>query len=194
MNMLTQPKLTFTPEDLLTMPNGDDYELVDGHLLERRMGMRSGRIAGRIGLLIGNFCEANKAGTYLPADVSYQCFPSAPTKVRRPDVSFLAAGRIPAGQEPEGHCLLAPDLVTEVVSPNDEFEEVVEKVEEWLAAGVRLVWLVSPRTRTIWVYRRGGSGLLLREKDDLTGEDVLPGFRCTVREIFLPPPGVANPS
>lgn len=194
MSILAAPNTAYTPADLLLLRDGDNYELVNGQLVERHMGMRSGRIAGRIGLLLGNHCETSKAGAYYPADVSYQCFSDVPAKVRRPDVSFLAAGRIAPEQEPEGHCRIAPDLVVEVVSPNDEFEDVVEKIEEWLGAGVRLAWLVSPRTRTIWVFRRDGSGVLLREQDELTGEEVLPGFRCAIREIFLPPPGAAAPS
>ncbi len=194
MSILAAPNTAYTPADLLLLRDGDNYELVNGQLVERHMGFNAGRIGARIIGLLDPFVLQNRLGTVVNADSGYQCFPGTAGKVRRADLSFISASRLPTEAETEGHCRIHPDLVVEVVSPNDEFEDVVEKVEEWLGAGVRLAWLVSPRTRTIWVFRRDGSGILLREKDELTGEDVLPGFRCAIREIFLPPPGADTPS
>ena len=90
------------------------------------------------------------------ADASYQCFPAAARQVRKPDASFIRIDRLPAGEEPEGHCPIAPDLAVEVVSPNDLYSEVEEKVDDYLAAGVRLVWVIDPPTRTAHVHRAGG--------------------------------------
>lgn len=188
MNVVTT-KTSFTPEDLLTLPDGDQYELVDGRLVERNRGFRSGRIAGELFWLLKNHCKVNALGWVLPSDVGYQCFPDDPDRVRKPDVSFLRKERLPVEQEPEGHCRLAPDLVIEVVSPNDLFEEVTGKVEMFLSAGVLLVWVVDPDQRRVSVYRHDGTGTILRPEDELSGEDVLPGFRCRVGDLFLPPPG-----
>src|SRR5947209_8545903 len=84
----------FTPEDLLTMPEGDRFELVDGRLVEHVMSMRSSRIGGRMYLLVGNFCEANPVGWLFPADTTFQCFPRFPNRVRKPDGAFIRLDRL----------------------------------------------------------------------------------------------------
>lgn len=173
-----------TPEDLLEMPDGTGYELVDGELVERNMGAESSWIGGRIFRLLGQRGEDRGLGWALPADCGYQCFEGDPTRVRRPDASFIVLGRLPDERVPSGHVRITPDLAVEVVSPNDLFSEVQEKVVEYLDAGVRLVWLVDPRTRSVYVYYASAVSRV-QEEDELTGEDVLPGFRCRVNE-FLP--------
>ena len=87
--------------------------------------------------------------------------------------------------EPEGYATIAPDLAVEVISPNDLFEEIAEKVQEYLSAGVRLVWVVDTATQPVHVHRPDGSGTILRAQDELTGEDVLPRFRTRVGDVFL---------
>jgi len=90
---------------------------------------------------------------------------------------------------------VAPDLVVEVVSPNDLFTEIDEKVEEYWRAGTPLIWVINPDLRTLQNYRADGSSNRLREGDKLTGEGVLPGFACAVADLFLPTPGSgAKPS
>jgi Uma2 family endonuclease len=178
----------YTPEDLLALPDSVSYELVDGELVERNMGFESSVVGGRLFRLLANHCHSNNLGDVAPADASYQCFPDAPNKVRKPDVSFIALGRLPAGVLPRGHCRIAPDLAAEVVSPNDAFSEVETKVSEYLAAGVRLVWVIDPPTRVVLVYRPDGSGARLSDGYELTGEDVVSGFRCLVGELFPSPP------
>jgi len=177
---------TYTPEDLLTLPDDRAYELVDGRLVEKRMGMKSSRAASRLCYKLEAFLERQPTGSVF-VESTYQCFPDAPKKVRRPDVSFIRFDRLPAEELPDGHCLIAPDIAAEVVSPHDTHTEVSAKIEEYLAAGVALVWIINPDTRTVLVYREGGDTVgFLHENDELTGESVLPGFRCRVAEI-LPP-------
>jgi Uma2 family endonuclease len=190
MSTIDTPGTTFTPEDLLRMPDGEDYELVDGKLVERNMGLESSEIAGRIFFLIMLFLRTNRIGRLFPPDATYQCFSAAPNQVRKPDVSFIRLERLPGNRLPEGHCPITPDLVVEVVSPNDLFYEVEEKVEQYLAAGVPLVWVVHPRNRTVQVRRQRtapqGPVSQLSEGDTISGENVLPGFTCEIREFFLP--------
>jgi Uma2 family endonuclease len=83
-----------------------------------------------------------------------------------------------------GYAALSPDLVAEVLSPDDIPGEVIAKVGEWLAAGTRIVWLVDPGRSEVHVYRQDGSLSVLRGDDQLDGEDVVPGFACPVKEIF----------
>jgi Uma2 family endonuclease len=89
---------------------------------------------------------------------------------------------------PEGWARIAPDLVVEVISPNDLAYEVDEKVEEYGRVDVPLTWVVNPHTRTVVVHRADGSISRLREGDELSGESVIPGFRCPVSAIFPPAP------
>jgi Uma2 family endonuclease len=184
--LLTTP--TYTADDLLKLRDGDRYELVDGYLVEHDMSTLACWIAGELLILLGNFCRAQRLGWVFPPDTTYQCFPQRPNLVRKPDVSFIRLGRLPGEQFPEGHTPIAPDLAVEVVSPNDLFEEVLAKVQEYLGAGVRLVWVISPATRTALIYRADGTIAGVREGGDLDGEDVVPGFRCPVRDVFPPPP------
>ena len=142
----------FTPEDLLSLPDAVDYELVDGNLVERKMGSESSVIAGIILTILSNFIRGKRMGCVAGADCSYQCFPDAPNKVRKPDVSFVRSGRLPGDKSPTGHTKIAPDLAVEVLSPNDNASEIDDKIVEYLAAGVKLVWVVNPTSRTVRVH------------------------------------------
>ena len=178
----------FTPEDLLRLPDAVSYELVDGKLVERHMGMESSVIAARIIHRLREYLGRNRGGLVAGADASYQCFPDAPEKVRKPDVSFIRSGRLEGDRPPTGHCRIAPDLAVEVLSPNDMAYEVEEKVAEYLGAGVPLIWVVHPPTRRVRIIRPAsappGSSFELGEAGVISGEDVLPGFSCPVKGFF----------
>jgi len=182
------PRTFFTPEDLLRLPDAVSYELVDGKLVERHMGMESSEIAARVLVLIALILRDHCLGHLFGADASYQCFPDAPNKVRKPDVSFIRSGRLPDDRAPQGHCPIHPDLAVEVVSPGDLSYEVEEKVAEYFGADVPLVWVLHPPTRTVRVHRPRTSpqGRVsdLTDADTITGEDVLPGFSCAVKDFF----------
>jgi Uma2 family endonuclease len=182
------PPARFTPDDLLNLPDAVNYELVDGQLVERHMGMESSLVAAIVIGEIRQFLKQQPIGLVFGADASYRCYPDAPDKVRKPDVSFIRNGRLPGDRVPKGHCPIAPDLAVEVVSPNDLAYELDEKVAEYQAAGVPLVWVVNPAIRRVRIHRPAtaplGSIAELTANDVITGEDVLPGFRCPVREFF----------
>jgi len=173
-----------TAEELLKLPDNSRYELVNGHLVERNMGSESSWIGGEIFFRLNAFCKAHNLGWVWPGDNSYQAFPEDPERVRRPDVSFVRRGRLPGGKPAKGHERITPDLAIEVVSPNDTSEEVEVKVGEYLSAGVQLVWVFHPETRTVQIYRPDGSGHRLNAGDELTGENVVPGFCCKVSDFF----------
>lgn len=179
-------KTTYTPEDLLAMPDGKSYELVDGQLVERNVSVLSSRVGGKLYSRVDRFCEENDLGEAWPADNGIQCFPDRPSKVRKPDVALVRKGRLPANLYAQGFLRVVPDLVAEVISPNDVAWELDEKITEYQGIGVRLVWIVNPEIRTIRVYRLNGPSFVLREHQELDGEDVLPGFRCRVGDLFPP--------
>jgi Uma2 family endonuclease len=182
MNLLAQGPIT--AEDFLRLPEADFCELIDGRLVERHMGAESSFIGGELLFLIRAFLSTNPLGRVFPGETTYQYLPGRPNLVRRPDVSFVRQGRFPEDRIPEGHIRLAPDLAAEVVSPNDLYYEVEQKVAEYRSAGVRLVWIVSPPTRSVLIRRADGSCTEVGENGELSGEDVLPGFRCPVTALF----------
>ena len=108
----------------------------------------------------------------------------APDTVRAPDVSFVSQERVPPEGAPEGYWELAPDLAVEVVSPNDTAAEVQSKVQMWLEYGVRLAWVVYPPTRSVVAYRSLKDISTFTAGDNLSGDNVVPGFECAVAEIF----------
>jgi Uma2 family endonuclease len=185
------PKTEVTPEELLAMPDGGHYELIDGELKERRVSALSNLVAAEVNRILGNHCQSHRSGWIFAAEHGYRCFPWKQSKVRRADVSFIARDRYSLEQlSADGFTAIPPDLAVEVVSPNDLVYELEEKVEEYLRAGVRLVWVVLPDIRAVHVYRADGTTGRFREHDELSGEDVLPGFRCKVVDLFPKQPQV----
>jgi len=193
MSTAVATKTRYTPEDLLAMPDGKSYELVDGQLVERNMGAKSSWVGGRLLVRLEGFCEEHSLGWVFPADNGFQCFSHKPGLVRKPDVSFVRYGRLPGEMLPEGWIKIPPDLAVEVVSPNDEIEELEEKLDDYQKAGVPLIWVIHPKSRSVMVHRHDGSASRLLESDELSGEDVIPGFRCKVEDFFpKPPPAEAH--
>ena len=177
-----------TPEELERMPNAVAYELVDGQLVERNLGAESSAIAAKILGLLFIFLQTHRIGKPFTSEASYQCFGKNRKGIRRADVSFISRERLPGGRVPKGTLAVAPDLAVEVVSPNDTSEEVDSKAMLWLEAGSRLVWIVSPANQTVRIHRprsaANGPISILSAADQITGEDVLPGFTAKVRDFF----------
>ena len=177
-----------TPDDLMKMPDAVAYELVDGQLVERNVGAESSAVAAMIIALLVLFLRDHRLGKVFGSDASYRCFAKAPGKIRRADVGFVRHERLPGGEVPKGNLLMAPDLAVEVISPNDTSDEVDRKVLEWLDAGTRLVWVVSPATRTVRIHRpstaAAGPISILSSGESISGEDVLPDFAAPAREFF----------
>jgi Uma2 family endonuclease len=182
--MHTLPEL-LDPEELLRIPDGDWYELLDGRPVERVKGAYSCLICGHLAASLIGFVDRNRLGHVFGGRTGYQCFPGRPRHLRRPSISFVARGRFPNEEIPAFDILIPPDLCAEVVSPNETYEETEERVVDFLGAGVRLFWIVSPEVKTILVRRPDKSCMALDVNDTLSGEDVLPGFTCPVAELFV---------
>ena len=178
------PHALMTAEELLrlNLPN-KRTELVRGVLVVREpAGYVHGDVAARLMLAIGNHVVAHSLGRTFAAETGFT-LARKPDTVRAPDVAFISNARLP-DPPPQGFAELAPDLAVEVLSPDDSPGEVLEKVADWLLAGVRLVWVVDPRRRTARVYRADGTESFLGPGDSLLGEDVLPGFSCKVESVL----------
>jgi Uma2 family endonuclease len=191
MNTLLQPVAPPDPY-VVTLQSGHRYEYVDGQLREKPpRGAEVNRVATILARMLDAFAAENLLGLVFTQECGYQIFTADPTKVRKPDVSFIARGRLPNDRPPRGHVTIAPDLEVEVVSPNDLAEEIDQRVADYLVGGVPLIWVIYPASRSAWVLRKDGSAAGRAEADDLDGEDVLPGFRCPLRSLFadlLPAP------
>ena len=157
-------------------------ELVRGLLVVRELpGMRHARVAMDLALALGAHVRAAALGRVY-AEAGFK-LASNPDTVRGPDIAFISRGRIP-DPEPTGFAGFAPDLVVEVISPGDRAGEVLAKVADWISAGTRVVWVLDPARRVARVYRADGTEQILTADESLDGGDVVPGFSCSLREIF----------
>ena len=177
-----------TADDLMRMSaiasDSRHLELVKGELIERApAGGRHGRVSSHIDYRLRMFVEQNDLGEVFAAETGF-ILERNPDTVLAPDAAFVAKGRLPAGDPPVGFPELVPDLVVEVVSPGNTAAEMQAKVEQWLQAGARMVWVFYPDTRSAAVYRGLHDAQILTERDELPGDPVLPGFSCPVRDLF----------
>jgi Uma2 family endonuclease len=174
-----------TPDELLAMPDEKDYELVAGVLTARHLGARSSFIGAKLTGLLHAYGEATGRAWVFGGTCGYVGM-GRPDTVRRPDISVVLRERLAANAIPTGWAPFAPDIAAEVIAPGDPADELEVKVEEYLAASVRLVWVVYTEARVIQVHRLDGTEARLRAGDTLHGEDILPGFACPVAELFSP--------
>ena len=182
--MSTEAKL-ITAEELLEMPDdGFRYELINGELKKMSpAGREHGVIAALIVAALVQHVMRNKLGAVYAAETGFK-LKTDPDLVRAPDAAFVRRERVAEVGEAAGYFPGAPDLAVEVVNPGDKVSEVEDKVETWLRFGASLVWVVSPRLRTVTVYRSRTSVSILTEGDTLEGGAVVPGFRCPVADLF----------
>lgn len=174
-----------TAEELLKLPRGRSrYELIEGELVEMSLaGHNHGKIAARLAGALLQHTEANDLGEVYAAETGFK-LESDPDTVRAPDAAFVRRERVEQVGDAQGYFPGAPDLAAEVVSSGDSVGEVEGEVEEWLEAGVSLVWIVSPKLRSVTVYRSLIDVTTLTENDTLDGEQVVPGFRYPVAKLF----------
>jgi Uma2 family endonuclease len=181
--MIVRAFPTYTADELLRLPDEKDFELIDGHLVERHMGAESGYLEALVIAKLIPWAVVNR-DFVLGSSAGYQCFPDSPNRVVRPDVSFIRSERLEGGVVPEGWIKVAPDLAVEIVSPTDVFSDVVAKVADYLAVGVPLVWVVDPTLQEVHIHRRNGRPEILQTQDEFRDDAVLPGFSCRVGEFF----------
>lgn len=172
-------------DELLAMPDDvNRYELVKGELFKKApTGDEHGEITMELATPLHLHVKRQNLGRVYAAETGF-ILESDPDTVRAPDIAFVRRERVEATGRLTGFRPGAPDLVVEVLSPGDRVGRVEAKVEQWLEAGARMVWLVSPKLHTVTVYRSLTDIVTLTEKDTLNGGDVVPGFEIKVSEIF----------
>lgn len=171
-----------TAEELLHMPGQRWLELVKGELHPvSPVGRPHGKFSLKLGSLILSFVNERDLGeVHVETGFILQ---RNPDTVRAPDVAFISTERL-VGQSEDGFLEGAPDLAVEFISPGETAHEVQAKVELYLAAGARLVWLFYVHQQSVMVHRPDGTAQLVRRGEVLDGEDVLPDFRLPLAEFF----------
>ena len=175
----------FSAEELWLIPrDGLRHELVKGEL--RAMapaGFHHGILAGDIHASLSVYARKAGLGVVATAETGFK-LASSPDTVRAPDVAFVSKERIDTVGMTEKFFPGAPDLAVEVLSPNDTYSEVQDKVFDWLEAGTRMVIVVDPRKRRVMVYHSLSDFRVLTVNESLDGGTVVPGWVMPVSAIF----------
>lgn len=167
--------------------DGHTSELVRGELRQMPAGgLRHGGFGNRVGVRVSTFVDTHQLGLVFTSETGFRMFPDQDT-VYMPDVAFVSLPKLRSIEDPDKIGRVVPDLAVEVVSPTDRWTDVLDKVAEYMAAGVPLAWVVQPKGRTVFVFAPGRPPREFHEGDVLDGEDVLPGFAMPVSDIFALP-------
>jgi Uma2 family endonuclease len=178
------PPGTATEQDVLEIEARENRlcELVDCVLVEKPMGYVESILAGAILTCLRNFVVPKNLGHVSGADGMLRLFPGL---VRIPDVAFASWHRFPEGRLPENPIPdLAPDLAVEVLNAGNTPAEMDRKRREYFDAGVKLVWMVDPRSRCVTAFTSPDERRDFSESDTLDAGEVLPGFSLALRELF----------
>lgn len=182
MSVTAQNQTQWTANEFFQSSLSQNHELVDGKLVKTMpAGFIHGFIAQELSYFILDFVKKNRLGVVVAAETG---FVLTGTTFRGADSAFISNAKLAEFGYPEGFFPSAPDIAVEVASPGNSSEELMEKVDLYLAAGSRLVWIVYPKRKTIHVHRQSNVINVLRETDVLEGEDVLPNFRLPLAQLF----------
>jgi Uma2 family endonuclease len=177
-----------TGEELLRLPDLDPCELVQGKIVPKRFNdIRHGILLSELGAPLRMFSESDQFGTVLMGGVGvYTC--RDPDTVRSPDLSYISNEQH-AKCKSAGYLDAPPEMVAEILSPRDLWSDILEKVNEYLSTGVRVVWVVDPGVvdPEVWrvlVYRSPDDVTELRAGQVLTDEELFPGFSLPISDLF----------
>jgi Uma2 family endonuclease len=175
------------PAHSQTWPNDKPlFEIIDGaHVELPPMSILASRVTSNLHVELGYYARANAMGAALMETLFR--LPLPVDRNRRPDVAFVSAQTIaaaPLQQGSENAWAVLPELMGEVVSPSDLAEEIIERVGEYFTAGTKLVWVVYPTQRLVYVYTAPHQVRILKDTDELDGGAVLPGFRIPIASLF----------
>ncbi len=174
----------WTDEEFMALADdGNRYEIIDGELVNLgNSGMEHGNIGIFLGGLIEIFVRQHNLGVTCDSSTAFKMKGG---NKRSPDISFVSKERlIGLKRLPKGFFDGAPDLVVEIISPGNTFDEIHTKIEEYFESGTRLLWVIHPDERYVLVYHSAQPDRLLRGDDILDGEDVILNFKVPVNELF----------
>jgi Uma2 family endonuclease len=182
--MATTEKL-LTAEEFERLPDdGKLYELIDGVLREiSNLTMWQGEVEVNLAMRLHTHVRNRVLGRVSIGKVAFTVRRN-PDRVRAADIAFIRQERVPSLEARQHIMEVVPDLVVEILSKHDTVAEIHEKIEDWLTAGVQMLWVVDPFRHTVTIYQPGHDPVLLGERATLHGDPIVPGFRCAVAEIF----------
>ena len=172
----------WTDEALMAVPDdGQKYELVAGELVVSPTGFLHGYISLRLAAALMDFVLGRQLGVVVDSSTGFRIKRG---NCRSPDISFVRKERLGMTKK---FFQGAPDLVAEILSPQDMAEAMHKKLVEYFADGTKLAWVVNPEDRIVSVYLSPESSRLLRAGDHLDGQNILPGFTFPVSDLFEVP-------
>jgi Uma2 family endonuclease len=181
---LPRPGRPWTADDLLALADDENhYELVRGDLIMMSPASPTqGRYAARLTGALVDYVDEHKLGEVYTAEPGFEL--QAEQVIRAPDIAFVREECIPSPDEESGFWSIAPDLVVEIISPSETATEIQEKVQDYLKAGVRLIWLVYPKSKTVVEYRSNTQIRQLDINQNLEGGEIIPGFSYPLADLF----------
>jgi len=182
MSATTELKI-WTDEEFLNLPGDEQYELVDGALIDMgNSGMAHGELGSFLGGSLSLYVRSRKLGVVCDSSTAFSLKSG---NKRSPDVSFVAKERLEGLKSlPRGFFQGSPDLAVEILSPNNTVEEVHNKIVEYFENETRLIWVVHPDEQFVLVYHTVRPDRLLQLQDSLDGEDIVPGFSLPMQDLF----------
>jgi len=183
--MSIEIKTGVTAEQLFAMPgNGKHHELIEGKLrMMSPAGSEHGKVAARILISLGRHVQEHDSGEVFAAETGFR-IGTNPDTVRAPDAAFVSHERLEAAEPTKAYLSLAPDVVIEVVSPNDAFSEVESKALQWLNAGCQLVLIADPENETLQVYRDAQQRQVFRSGEKFESGGVCANWTLEVNDVF----------
>ncbi len=177
------PRL-WTGEELNRLPEGWRYEIDEGELvIMPPAGWEHGDVAMGVGSILRRFVRERHLGTVVAADTGFR-LRRDPETLRAPDAAFVSNDRIALIADRKGFSEVPPDLAVEVLSPSNTRVDMKRKVEQYLAAGVRSVWILDPDAGALTRYRPGEAPAILDDPAAVVEDPVLPGFGCRLAELL----------
>ena len=185
MTTRTKPRAKLiTGEELLAMGDIGSCELIDGRIVRMNpIGRSHAYVAANLSMALNQFVRQHKLGEVLVGEIGI-FIQRKPDRIRAADIAFVSTKRLAQTTE-SGYLKTAPDLVVEIISPSDRWQDVRDKLEEYFAIGVYRVWIAEPDNRDVLVYSASTEMRKFGEGDMLVGEGVLDGFTLPVAELFV---------
>ncbi|MCE9560618.1 MAG: Uma2 family endonuclease [Planctomycetes bacterium] len=181
---LNPPPGTATERDLIRKHGARRklYELIDGTLVEKGMGHPESVLSHQLGAMLWVFLQQHDLGYCTTADDLVRVLPGL---VRGPDVSFVSWKTRPEKVIPQEQISTkVPDLAVEILSPSNTRKEMQIKLKEYFLGGVKLVWIIDPKTRTAESYTAPDAKTAISADGTIDGGDVLPGFTLPLTKLF----------
>jgi Uma2 family endonuclease len=180
----TNESKALTDEQFMALPEDDNlYEYVNGELIVvANSGVEHGYLALTLGYFLTGFVRSHRLGVTCDSSTAFKMKTG---NKRSPDLAFIAKERLQGLKRlPKGFFEGAPDLAVEIISPNNTFAEIHNKLVEYFENGTRLVWVILPDEECVLVYHQPKPSKLLQVEDSLDGEAVITGFQLPLIELF----------